>query len=97
VTAATTLPGLEERCAGALRTFAGGTGAPVVLLHGLGGAAANWGEVTEELARSYRVLAVDLPGHGGSPRPPAGAGIDWFADAVAEATGPAGNASGRGG
>jgi pimeloyl-ACP methyl ester carboxylesterase len=85
VTAATTLPGLEERCAGALRTFAGGTGAPVVLLHGLGGAAANWGEVTEELARSYRVLAVDLPGHGGSPRPPAGAGIDWFADAVAEA------------
>jgi pimeloyl-ACP methyl ester carboxylesterase len=85
VTAATTLPGLEERRLGGLRAFAGGTGEPLVLLHGLGGAAANWGEVTEELARSHRVLAVDLPGHGGSPRPPAGAGLDWFADAVADA------------
>jgi pimeloyl-ACP methyl ester carboxylesterase len=73
---------VERRVEG-LRLYAGGEGRPVVLLHGLGGAAANWGEVTADLAASYRVLAVDLPGHGGSAAPPADAGMDWFAESVA--------------
>ena len=54
-----------------------------MLLHGLGGAAANWVEVTPGLSLSYRVTALDLPGHGGSAAPPAGAGTGEFADAVA--------------
>lgn len=43
----------------------------VVLLHGMMGSAESWWRVAELLAdRGYRVLAVDLPGHGLSPRDP---------------------------
>ena len=42
---------------------------PVVLLHKLGGWAADWRGVAEELAHERCVLVVDLPGHGGSFRP----------------------------
>jgi len=45
----------------------GGADAPmVVLLHKLGGWVADWRHVAEILAARYRVVAVDLPGHGGS-------------------------------
>lgn len=43
----------------------------VLLLHGMSGSAESWWRVSEELAeRGRRVLAVDLPGHGLSPRDP---------------------------
>ncbi|GAA5114084.1 alpha/beta fold hydrolase [Alloalcanivorax gelatiniphagus] len=52
--------------------FGGPEGAPVVLcVHGLGGSALNFGLLGPELARSFRVLAVDLLGHGGSGVPDA--------------------------
>ncbi|MGX7724693.1 alpha/beta fold hydrolase [Rhodococcus sp. 5G237] len=38
----------------------------VVLLHKLGGWVADWRHVAEPIAARYRVVAVDLPGHGGS-------------------------------
>jgi pimeloyl-ACP methyl ester carboxylesterase len=42
-----------------------------VLLHGLMGSAESWWRVIPILAdRGYRVLALDLPGHGLSPRDP---------------------------
>jgi pimeloyl-ACP methyl ester carboxylesterase len=85
MTSATRLGGLAEERAAGLRLHAGGSGQAVVLLHGLGGSAANWGAVAAGLAGSFRVVAPDLPGHGGSPAPPAGAGIGSFADAVAAA------------
>ncbi|MBY0333783.1 MAG: alpha/beta fold hydrolase [Acetobacteraceae bacterium] len=45
-----------------------GTGAPVVLLHGLFGAAQNWGTVQKRLAGAgRRVIALDLRNHGASP------------------------------
>lgn len=44
----------------------GGVGRPVVLVHGLGGTAANWRLVAPELARRRRVIVPDLPGHGDS-------------------------------
>lgn len=44
-----------------------GTGQPLVLLHGLFGAARNLGVLTRALASSYRVIAMDLRNHGGSP------------------------------
>jgi pimeloyl-ACP methyl ester carboxylesterase len=44
-----------------------GTGAPVVLLHGLFGAAQNWGTVQSALASLARVVALDLRNHGASP------------------------------
>jgi pimeloyl-ACP methyl ester carboxylesterase len=49
---------------GCLRYFVGGEGPPVVLVHGLGGAAGNWVDVAPALARRFRVLVPDLPGHG---------------------------------
>lgn len=43
-------------------------GQVVVAVHGLGGSHANWHDLGPLLAPSHRVLAVDLAGHGRSPR-----------------------------
>jgi pimeloyl-ACP methyl ester carboxylesterase len=45
----------------------GGQGAPILLVHGLGGSHVNWIAVAPLLARSHSVYAVDLPGFGSSP------------------------------
>ncbi len=44
-----------------------GTGPDLVLLHGWGMHARVWDEVASELAPSFRVHNVELPGHGESP------------------------------
>ena len=81
------LPGLEERFAEIkgvrMRYFVGGEGPPLILVHGLGGAAANWTELVPLLMRRHRLLVPDLPGHGGSAALPAVAGLEPFADRVA--------------
>lgn len=41
-----------------------GTGPDLVLIHGTGGAVHSWRDLITPLARTHRVLAVDLPGHG---------------------------------
>ncbi len=41
-------------------------GDPVVLFHGFTGAKDSWLDLRRELRRRYRVIAVDLPGHGGT-------------------------------
>lgn len=46
-----------------------GSGESVVLLHGFTGSSANWRLVMERLAGSFRVLAIDLTGHGRSDAP----------------------------
>ena len=43
-----------------------GKGDPVILLHGYLESLEIWGGFAEDLARHYRVIAVDLPGHGAS-------------------------------
>ncbi|MEX2623770.1 MAG: alpha/beta hydrolase [Acidimicrobiia bacterium] len=45
----------------------GGSGAPVVAVHGLGGAHLNWMPVAAGLSRYGHLLAPDLPGFGYSP------------------------------
>ncbi|MDB5415561.1 MAG: esterase [Rubritepida sp.] len=45
-----------------------GEGPPVILLHGLFGAARNWGGIQKRLAMRHRVLAPDLRNHGESGR-----------------------------
>jgi 2-succinyl-6-hydroxy-2,4-cyclohexadiene-1-carboxylate synthase len=46
-----------------------GSGEPLVLLHGFTGGADSWLPIAGELARDYRVHAIDLIGHGGSAVP----------------------------
>lgn len=43
-----------------------GKGMPLLLLHGFGRTASDWRPYTAELSKNYRVIAVDLPGHGRS-------------------------------
>jgi len=44
-----------------------GEGFPLVLLHGLGANAFSWRHNVAFLAQHFRVLALDLPGHGRTP------------------------------
>jgi haloacetate dehalogenase len=50
----------------------GGTGPPVLLLHGFPQTSAMWHRVAPALARRYTVVAADLRGYGDSSRPPGG-------------------------
>lgn len=88
MTGAKLLPGLEPRFAdfkGArLRYYVGGAGPPLILVHGLGGAAANWTLLTPALVGHHRVLVPDLPGHGGSSPLAAAPTLNPFADAIVE-------------
>lgn len=43
-----------------------GLGTPLLLMHGFNRSAEDWKPYVEELSRSYRVITVDLPGHGRS-------------------------------
>jgi pimeloyl-ACP methyl ester carboxylesterase len=65
-----------------MRYFVAGEGEPVVLVHGLTGAAANWLEVAPTLAEKRRVLVPDLPGHAGSAALPAAPNLDAYAERV---------------
>src|SRR6185437_16400164 len=59
-----------------------GRGDPLVLLHGIGDSHRTWRRVAPRLAEHYRVLLLDLPGHGLSARPDAPYTLDWYADMV---------------
>ena len=81
------IPGFEERSldhAGSrIRYFAAGSGPPLILVHGLGGAAPNWWLLAPALAESHRVVVPELPGHGRSAplaEPPTS--LDPFAEAM---------------
>lgn len=59
-----------------------GSGRPMVLLHGLCDSHRTWSMVAPALARSRRVLMLDLAGHGLSTRPDASYTLEWHADVV---------------
>lgn len=46
-----------------------GKGEPLLLLHGYGGCCQNWYPFVQELSEHYRLLMVDLRGHGRSSNP----------------------------
>lgn len=50
-----------------------GEGEPLLLVHSLGGSLVMWNPVLELLAAEREVIAVDMPGFGGSPPLPDGA------------------------
>jgi pimeloyl-ACP methyl ester carboxylesterase len=81
------LGGFEDReltvSGSRVRYLTGGSGPPLVLVHGLGGMATNWRLVAPELARERRLVIPDLPGHGLSePLRERTRGLDPFVDAV---------------
>lgn len=43
-----------------------GSGEPLVLIHGVGMCADSWAPQIEHFAKSHRVIALNMPGHGGS-------------------------------
>jgi pimeloyl-ACP methyl ester carboxylesterase len=49
-----------------------GSGEPLVLIHGIGSRWQMWEPVMDALSARHDVIAVDLPGFGQSPMPPAG-------------------------
>jgi len=78
------LPGFTERIAEVrgtrLRYLAAGEGEPLLLVHGLGGAAANWLALSPLLLPTRRLLVPELPGHGGSSALPAAPSLNAYAD-----------------
>lgn len=76
--------GFEERFLDArgcrLRYLVAGEGDPLVLVHGLGGAAANWLALAPLLLPGKRLIVPELPGHGGSSPLPAAPSLSPYAD-----------------
>jgi len=54
---------------GAISISQGGSGPPVVMLHGLGATKVSFLPTLAALAGSYRAIAIDLPGFGDSVKP----------------------------
>jgi pimeloyl-ACP methyl ester carboxylesterase len=68
---------------GQLDHHRGGSGEPLLLIHGIGHTWRGWKPMLPELERRFDVLAVDLPGFGHSE--PIPAGTDPTAEALADA------------
>jgi pimeloyl-ACP methyl ester carboxylesterase len=60
-----------------------GSGPPLLLLHGLGSSAEDWELQVPVFSRFFRVVAVDLPGHGRSAAGPGRLTVEGMAGAVA--------------
>src|SRR3954466_8084324 len=62
--------------------FGAGDGRPVVMIHGLGGSWQDWLENIPRIGKDRRVIALDLPGHGGSEMPVEKISISGFGRCV---------------
>jgi 2-succinyl-6-hydroxy-2,4-cyclohexadiene-1-carboxylate synthase len=62
-----------------------GTGVPLLLLHGFTGRGTSWGAHAAAFARRFRLVMVDLPGHGrsGIPSDPSRGSVERSADDLA--------------
>lgn len=60
-----------------------GSGPPLVLIHGIQDSHRAWRRSAPFLARQFRVLMPDLPGHGFSGRPDAPYTLTWYAQMMA--------------
>ena len=67
-----------------LNHYRRGHGEPLVLIHGIGSRWQMWEPVLDGLVAHRDVIAIDLPGFGASPMPPAGTppGLDSLVDLV---------------
>jgi pimeloyl-ACP methyl ester carboxylesterase len=60
----------------------GGTGSPIVFVHGLSSYTSFWEYQIPAFTGEHRVLALDLPGYGASARPDAPCTPPWYANVV---------------
>ena len=62
-----------------------GAGVPLLLVHGFMGRGSTWGAHATAFSRRFRVVVIDLPGHGrsGIPPEPARASVERTADDLA--------------
>ncbi len=75
----------ETRVAGTTITWGEmGAGPPLLLIHGIQDSHRTWRRAAPLLAPHFRVLMVDLPGHGYSGRPDAPYTLTWYAGVLAE-------------
>ena len=63
-----TLTETDVAALGRLNSFTAGAdkGVPIVLLHGFGGSHSVWESVVAAVSKRRKIIAFDLPGHGGS-------------------------------
>lgn len=61
-----------------------GEGEPVLFLHGLGSSTRDWEYQVPAFASAYRVITLDLRGHGRSEKPPGPYRLTGFAADIAE-------------
>ena len=67
------------------RALTAGSGPPLLLLHGAGASADSFLNLIPLLANDWRILAPDLPGHGGTrSASPNRAGLASMAEDIAE-------------
>ncbi len=59
-----------------------GKGPALLFLHGLGGSWQDWSATLPAFAATYRVIAVDFPGFGGSDQPEVKYSVEWFTEVV---------------
>lgn len=62
-----------------IAAWAGGSGPPLLLLHGYPQTSACWRKIAPKLAEKFSVVAADLRGYGQSSKPPGGAGHATYA------------------
>jgi pimeloyl-ACP methyl ester carboxylesterase len=60
-----------------------GSGPPLVFIHGLGSCLEDWEHQVPHFSKRYRVITLDLRGHGRSDKPPAGYSMQLFASDIA--------------
>ena len=74
---------LDTPDGGTIHALERGEGRPLVLIHGITLRSDVWAPQLQDLADRYRVISVDLRGHGTSAAGEAGYGIDRLADDLA--------------
>ncbi|MCB0963340.1 MAG: alpha/beta fold hydrolase [Acidimicrobiales bacterium] len=74
---------LDTPDGGTIHAIERGSGRPLVLIHGITLRSDVWAPQLRDLADRYRVISVDLRGHGESRAGDAGYGIDRLADDLA--------------
>jgi len=60
-----------------------GGGPPLLLIHGLGSSSRDWEKQVPFFANDYRVITLDMRGHGRSGKPPGPYSINMFANDTA--------------